>query len=337
MPQIATPQHPVNGQTSSYGFNVTSTETIFSSTGGNTDLRAPFIGYSPNSVFWEAEGVSWYHALQAQFNKRFSHGLQAGVSYTWSRTLDEGSGLGLFFNGNNPQNPKGSYGPSDYDRTHVLAFTYVYQLPKFASFHGVADKFLNGWGMSGVTTFESGQPYSIIDFSGSIGSLFFSNNDFLTNPIVPLAPGFTPKSAQTGHTLNSLNPAAFAPQFLLPGQDGVPLCDPTGGPGGGPLCDNRESAFGNGGRNIFRGPFQKRADVSIFKDTAITERVHARYSLDLFNVSNTPSFDTPNNNVSFFNFNNPPDLLNPPSGRLGTIQHTLGSPRLIRMALHFRF
>jgi hypothetical protein len=337
MPQIATPQRPVNGQTSSYGYNISSTETVVTSTGGNVDLRVPFIGYSPNSVLWEAEGVSWYHALQAQINKRFSHGLQGGISYTWSRTLDEGSGLGLFFNGNNPQNLRSSYGPSDFDRTHVLSFSYVYQIPKVASFRGFMDKALNGWGMSGVTTFQSGQPYSIIDFSGSIGSLFFANNDFLTNPIVPLAPGFTPSSAQTGHTLNSLNPAAFAPQFLAPGQDGVPLCDPTGGPGGGPLCDTKESVFGNGGRNIFRGPFQKRADVSIFKDTAISERVRAKYSLDIFNVSNSPSFDTPNNNVSFFNFNSPPDLLNPPSGRLGRIQHTIGSPRLIRMALHFTF
>jgi hypothetical protein len=216
----------------------------------------------------------------------------------------------------------------------------VYQIPRFANFKGFADKALNGWGMSGIVTLQSGQPYSIIDFSGSIGSLFFSNNDFLTNPIVPLAPGFTPSTAQTGHTLQSLNPKAFAPQFLKPGQDGVPLCDPTGAPGGGPLCDNIESAFGNGGRNIFRGPFQKRADVSIFKDTGLTERVHAKYSLDVFNVTNTASFDTPNNNVEFFNFPNaptPPTLQATPHGRLGTIEHTLGSPRLIRMSLHFIF
>jgi len=347
MPQIATPQHPVNGQIFSYGYNVTSTETVFTSTGGNTDIRVPFIGYSPNSVFWEAEGVSWYHALQAQFIKRFSHGFLANVSYTYSHALDEGSGLGLFFNGNNPLDPRQSYGNSDFDRTHVLTFSYVYQLPKVASFHGARDKLLNGWGISGITTFESGQPYSIIDFSGSIGSQFFSNNDFITNPIVPLAPGQTVSSAQTGHTgagftpsgqpIPGLNPAAFAPQFLAPGQNGVPPCDPTGGPGGGPLCDTFESAFGNGGRNIFRGPFQKRADLSIFKETAITERVHAKYSFDIFNVSNTPSFDTPNNNVSFFSFGNPPTLQVPPSGNLGVIQHTIGSPRLIRMALHFTF
>jgi hypothetical protein len=347
MPQIATPQHPVNGETFSYGYNVNlnTTEPIATATGGNVDLRVPFIGYSPNSVLWEAEGVSLYNGLQAQVNKRFSHGFQGQVSYTFSRTLDEGSGLGLFFNGNNPQDVRTSYGPSDFDRTQVLTFSYVYQLPKFASFHGVADKLMNGWGMSGVTILQSGQPYSIIDFSGSIGSQFFSNNDFLTNPIVPLKPGFSPGSAQGSSTLNALNPSAFLPQFLSPGQNGVPACDPTGGPGGGPLCDNIESAFGNGGRNVFRGPFQKRADLSIFKDTGISERVHAKYSLDIFNLTNTASFDTPNNNVEFFNFPNaplPPHLRTKngvvtPSGNLGVIQHTIGSPRLVRMSLHFTF
>lgn len=355
MPQVATPQHPINGQIFSYGYNVTSSETVFTSTGGNTDIRVPFIGYAPNSVFYEAEGVSWYHAMQAQFTKRFTHGFQANVSYTYSHALDEGSGLGLFFNGNNPLDPGQSYGNSDFDRTHVLTFSYIYTLPKFSSFHGAADRMLNGWGMSGITTFESGQPYSIIDFSGAVGSIFFSNNDFITNPIVPLAPGQTVGSAQTGHTgagfaangqpIPGLNPAAFAPQFLQPGQDGVPPCDPTGGPGGGPLCDTSESAFGAGGRNIFRGPFQKRADLSIFKDTALTERVHMKYSFDIFNLTNTPSFDTPNNNVSFaLNFNNPPTFANPqgnpptlPGGNLGVIQHTIGSPRLIRMSLHITF
>ena len=353
LPQIATPQHPVNGQIFSYGYNVTADETVFTSTGGNTDIRVPFIGYAPNSVFWEAEGKSWYHALQAQFTKRFTHGLQANVSYTWSHTLDEGSGLGLFFNGNNPSNPSDAYANSDFDRTHVLTFNLVYMLPKFASFHGVADKIMNGWGMSSITTFQSGQPYSIIDFSGAMGSIFFSNNDFITNPILPLAPGQTVASAQTGHTgavpgSPAFNPAAFAPQFLQPGQDGVPPCDSFG------VCDFDETAFGTGGRNIFRGPFQKRADLSIFKDTGITERVHVKYSFDIFNVTNTPSFDTPNNNINFaLNFRDPPTFANPsgtpanftggmagptqPGGNLGVIQHTLGSPRLIRMSLHVTF
>jgi hypothetical protein len=57
-------------------------------------------------------------------------------------------------------------------------------------------KLANGWGISGLMVFESGQPYNVYDFSGSVGSLYYSANDFITNPTVPLAPGFTPKSAQ---------------------------------------------------------------------------------------------------------------------------------------------
>ncbi len=92
-PGIATPQHPINGQIYSYGFNANSYEPITSTTGGNTDLRVPYIGYSPNSVFYEAEGTAHYHALQFQIRKRLSSGLQLTASYTWSHSLDEQSGL----------------------------------------------------------------------------------------------------------------------------------------------------------------------------------------------------------------------------------------------------
>jgi hypothetical protein len=56
---------------------------------------------------------------------------------------------------------------------------------------------VNEWGFSGIGVVESGQPYTTMcyDFSGSVGSIYYSANDFITNPIVPLAPGFTPQSA----------------------------------------------------------------------------------------------------------------------------------------------
>ena len=64
----------------------------------------PYIGYDMNSVLYEAEGISNYDALQLQARKRLSNGLQFTASYTWSHALDEQSGLGLFFTGNNPIN-----------------------------------------------------------------------------------------------------------------------------------------------------------------------------------------------------------------------------------------
>ena len=69
--------------------------------------------------------------LTSHLEKRFSHGFQAGVSYTYSHATDEQSGLGLFYNGNNPNNLRSGYGSADFDRTHVLNFTYGYTLPKF--------------------------------------------------------------------------------------------------------------------------------------------------------------------------------------------------------------
>ncbi|MGC2647788.1 MAG: TonB-dependent receptor, partial [Candidatus Sulfotelmatobacter sp.] len=98
--------------------------------GGNVDLRVPYLGYSAESETYTAAGVSAYNALQTHVEKRMSHGLQLGFSYTYSHALDEQSGMGLFFNGNNPLNLRSAYGSSDFDRTHVFNFSYVYQIPK---------------------------------------------------------------------------------------------------------------------------------------------------------------------------------------------------------------
>ena len=70
-----------------------------------------------------------YNALNAHVDKRMSHGVQVGVSYTYSHALDEQSGLGLFYNGNNPLNLRDGYASADFDRTHVLNFSYVFRVP----------------------------------------------------------------------------------------------------------------------------------------------------------------------------------------------------------------
>ena len=368
-PRIASAQNPVNGQIFSYGFNIPGVPQedpafggIQTSTGGNTDLRVPFIGYNPNSEFYKAEGTSHYNALQFGVNKRLSGGLQVNGSYTWSHSLDEQSGLGLFYNGNDPLNPKSAYGNSDFDRTHVFTVSYLYQFPTLAHASAVVNTIVNGWGFSGITVLESGQPYSPTDFSGAAASIFFSKNDAITNPIVPLAPGQTPQSAQLQGTtgVNAgkpvLNPAAFTfpTPFAPGGPQGVPPCSSVSGT---LVCDNFETAFGAAGRNLFRGPFQSRFDFSVKKDFKLTERLGLKYSADIFNLFNHPSFDVPNNNV-LFNLcgTNPPKLNTcfspvpagsaaigfatpptPPGGRLGQIQHTIGSPRFIQMSLHLTF
>jgi hypothetical protein len=352
-PGIATASNPINGQTASYGYQVPglAAEQFNTSTGGNTDLRTRFIGYSPNSVFYEAEGNANYHALQFSASKRLSHGLTVDAAYTWSHSLDEQSGLGLFFTGNNPLNPKSAHASSDFDRTHVFTISYRYEFPRIARETGVLATLVNGWGLSGVTVAQSGQPYSIFDFSGGVASVFYGTNDFISNPIVPLLPGQTPSSAQ--QVPASVSNSNSGPTLVNIGAFGLPLIQP--GQSGVPLGDTFETSFGGTGRNIFRAPFQTRFDLSVSKEFRISERFKLRYDAQAFNLFNHASFDAPSNNVSFNPFfRNPPiygkstpfftpcnsttgAYVCPPQGSGGIVQHTIGSPRFLQMALHLTF
>ena len=312
--------------------------------GGNVDLRVPYIGYSAESETYKAAGVSAYNALQTHVEKRMSHGLQLGFSYTYSHALDEQSGMGLFFNGNNPLNLRSAYGSSDFDRTHVFNFSYVYQLPKFFSASTLKGKIVDGWSINGATVLQSGQPYSVIDYTGAVGSIFFSVYDGITNPIVPLAPGCTPKNALTGSSGAFGTPALKSSCFTLP------LLSPGDLGGAIPAGDTFETDFTNGQRNIFRQAWQKAADVSFVKLTPLTESVSLKYSLDIFNVTNTASFDIPIDDVSQNQFYNqfpvvgtpplpssgPNSFYNPPSG-LGIVNKTIGQPRQIQMTLQVQF
>jgi len=108
-PGIATPQHPVNGQIYSYGYqavdansNPLLTEQVqttigeFSASDGNTALRVPYIGYNPNSDFWGGGGHFKLQRIATPGDKTPESWPQINASYTWSHTLDEQSGLGLF-------------------------------------------------------------------------------------------------------------------------------------------------------------------------------------------------------------------------------------------------
>jgi hypothetical protein len=373
-PQIATPNHPVNGEIYSYGEQTAdtngkalTTEPYSTYDGGNTDLRVPYIGYSVNSVTYKASGVSAYDALQVHVDKRMQHGLQVGFSYTYSHSLDEQSGLGLFYNGSNPLDLHSGYGSSDFDLTHNITFSYIYQAPNFVKGNNWVSKITNGWGLEGITVLQSGQPYSVEDYSGTVASQYYSTNDGITNPIIPLAPGVRPNQALTGHVgafksasgsaIPALDASKFIVPFVDPGENGVPPCGVS--TAGAPVCDVFETTFaGNGQRNIFREDFQKRADISLVKNLAITERFNLKYTFDVFNVTNTPSFDIPNNAISAnSNYNNVPTYdptLSTVANRqtvysingdntiqnglgLGVVQQTIGSPRLISMSLHLLF
>lgn len=332
----------------------------FTSEGGNVDLRVPYIGLAAESEAYTAAGISTYNALQAHVEKRLSHGLQAGVSYTFSRSLDEQSALGLFYNGNNPLDLRSGYGASDFDRTHVFNIDYHYELPKFVSGNSFSAKVANGWGIQGTIVLQSGQPFSVIDYSGAVGSIFYSINDGITNPIVPLntSAGCSAQKATTGAIGNNFNsPALNAACFT------VPVLAPGALNGAIPPGDVYETNFTSGQRNIFRQSWQKRADASLVKDTKLTERFNLKYSFDVYNLTNHPSYDLPIDNVSQnLGFSPFPSTVNTPNAvpspqtcaanggspfvsgyfyqcptGLGQVTKTIGSSRQIQMTLRLTF
>ncbi len=377
---IATPNHPVNGQIYSYGFQATdangnplTTEQVMTTIGeytgsdGNTALRVPYIGYNPNSNYWEAVGISNYNALQVSLKKRMTHGLAINASYTWSHTLDEGGGLssGLFYYGNNPLNPGTAYGNASFDRTHVLTVGYVYDIPNAVKSSGFLGHVTNGWGISGMTVAESGQPYSVYDFSGDVASQYWgAGDDFITNPLLAIPNGNAQTVQLQGTTgVNPgqpvLNGGAFGVFINAPGTNGVPPCGLT--TGGGTACDYSETGYTSAGRNQFRGPFQTRFDFDVFKNFQLSKRFTLRYDAQFFNLFNTPSFDTPVNNFNLDPCYGPNVQTAPggyscnwygtipavgsagpfgngraPAGE-GYIQNPLGGPRFIQMALHLTF
>ena len=369
-PGIATPTNPINGETYSYGSQATdssgnplTTEPIGTYDGGNTDIRAPYLGYGISSVLYKATGNSAYDALTAQLTRRMSHGLQFNVSYTFSHSLDEQSGVGLFYNGNNPLDLRSGYGSSDFDVTNDVTFNYVYQLPNFIHSNNWLSRATNGFALQGITVLESGQPYSIVDYSGGVASQYYFYNDGATNPLLPLAPGISPHQALSGHSgafgQPALNASAFTIPFINPGDHGVPSCGVS--TGGNPVCDLFETGFGpNGQRNIFRQAFQKRADISLIKVAQINDKFALKYSLDVFNVSNTTSFDIPTNTIYSANgnlyytnaydpklgivgnrqqyFNVQQNGVNVTSGTgIGNTVGTIGSPRQVEMSLRVVF
>jgi hypothetical protein len=380
--QIATPNKPVNGQYYSYGNEVqtagnyycygpcspamvpaipsagVAAETYQSEyEGGNIDLRVPYLGYAAESETYKAAGVSAYNALQLHAQQRLSHGLSASAAYTWSHALDEQSDIGLFYTGNNALNLRSGYGSSDFDRTHVLNANISYNLPSPYSEHSLPGKFTSGWTLNSIITLQSGQPYSVIDFSGAVGGIYFSTFDGITNPVVPLAPGKTPQSAKTGasgaYGKPALDPTAFAVPLITGSTVTAADTAAFGIPGPTPSAPNGdiyETNFTTGQRNIFRQSSQKRGDVELVKVATFRERYTLKYTLDVFNVTNHASFDIPNAEVTQNSGYNPAPAADQPAydptngnsfytppSNVGFVQHTIGAPRQVQMSLSLKF
>jgi hypothetical protein len=275
-------------------------------------------GYNGFQLFAD-DAYSHYHSLQATMSRRWGAGYFQGA-YTFSRSTDATSTGNTAFNSafNDESTLNGSRGLSDFDRPHRLSVSYRYDLPFFSDEQGWKHVALSGWAVSGITILQSGGPFSVTD-SGA-GTAF-------------LGPGLTPGtlggelasggSIGAGLTSGSisdrvnngyLNPANFT---TAPALDAA-----LGG-------DGVVTAFGNLGRNIYRGPHQQNWDFSLIKNFKITERQQLRFTTDFFNIWNHANFGNPSINDV--------ETISLPNSPFGKIFSTVGTPRLIQFSLRYAF
>jgi len=234
------------------------------------ELRGPMLGFDEdegaNTVFSNANSI--YHSLQTSLQKRFSRGFMFNVNYTFSRSIDTFSDEGLFQIEHDQSRPHLNRGLSDFHRKHRLILSWTWELP----FKG--NRFVEGWQVSGIGTFQSGRPFTVVDddFSG----ILFSSSA----PRPDMAPSATHGDQTTKGSITSrldgyLNRDAFQSSGI---------------------------AFGSLGRNTVIGPDQRRVDISVSKITRLKEGLSLEFRAEAYNVSNTPTFRNPARDLSGGNF-----------------------------------
>lgn len=211
-------------------------------------------------------GTSNYHSLQMTLSRQAGKNLQFFGTYTFSKALGTRGGE---FNDLDPLDTRGrSYGVLEYDRTHIFNFSYNYNLPNLSPFKNLASRgLLNGWQLSGITTFSSGTPVTL-RFSGDITSqtiAAFGSDAFST----------------AGYAAGAIAPTFSKNPTLDGGKVGEKVLD---------LSSIGFPAFGTTGPTVspfyFRTPRRANWDLSLFKNFKIDETKNLQFRAGFFNIFN---------------------------------------------------
>ncbi len=264
-------------------------------------------------------GVSNYHGLVTSFKHRLGGPGQGffQVNYTYGKAFDEVSngGLLLFVNGaggnainpQDPNNPRGGYGPADYDVRHSITASYVWELPLKALFGNRGPDYLaSGWQISGTVFARGGFRYTVYDDveSGRLrpqnfGGVLYAVPAHVLGQQLPCSSGAAvpavTKPCQTPQVLSdgaSPNPAA---SFIQAGC----TTDFNSGNLPNPLdpldqCGGQVVSFAQG-RNRFHGPRYFDADLTIMKNIRLPgwDKGQFKFGFQFFNVFNHPNFGMP--------------------------------------------
>ena len=227
-------------------------------------------------------GSSSYHAGQVSVQQRITKGLGVTGSYTYSKLIDNGSEIfastGLsnsslaiiphFFGGE-----RNERAVSLFDRTHRAVFTYVYDLPFMRDQRGALGRIVGGWQISGITTFESGTPFTVVNGADSNG--FVGNND---------RPDFNPFGLKGVRAI----PSASSPTgYINPDAGGAPIDPSTARYIGLAAGIGRTGTLG---RNTERTKGINNFDFTVQKEVRVREGLGLNFRAEFFNIFNHPQY-----------------------------------------------
>ncbi|MCC6587493.1 MAG: TonB-dependent receptor [Bryobacterales bacterium] len=268
---------------------------------GANNPRRPLYGIAPNVTdvtYLTFDGKANYNSLQASLERRFK-AIGFVSSYTWSHAIDDvANAFGGADNGPIPQDRRCRQcdrGDSGFDIRHRFTTSMNWALPfgkgrKWSSGARALDTAFGGWDTNFIFTAQTGLPFTPA-----------------LNSSVSNAGGSRPDRLKSGK-IDNPDPFLWFDTSLGPnGAWGVPAI----------------YTFGNGGRNILRGPGRINFDWSLFKDFSPSEKWRMQFRAEMFNLFNTPQFGTPNGAVG-----------NPAAGR---ITSTVGPNRQVQLGLRFSF
>jgi Carboxypeptidase regulatory-like domain/TonB dependent receptor len=315
-PRLASLANPVN-----CGYDGNSADCITTNTVANASQRVPILGEAPGGITAVSmDGVSWYNGLQTTIRKQLSHGLTFQAAYTYSKAENDATGslptihYGV---GNGSNIRQANWGPADWDRTHRVIVSYIYDFPTPGNWNGITRKLLDGWSASGITTAQTGLPMTLTDPIG--GSIY----GFALTSSALVCPGYTVSRIKT----SGGNDQARLNDWF----NGAALADtPNSSCGPFPVSpaagDGAATGYGNLGRNQVRGPGQFNWDFSLAKQTRVgglRESAELVFRAEFYNAFNHPQFANPGTTVG--------------SPSLGVISGTTVAPRLIQFGLKYMF
>jgi len=270
------------------------------------DFLRPFPGYGSISLY-ENVSTSNYNALQIAANRRFTRGLQFGVAYTWSKAMDysdgDRDGVATY------RPPRiWQYGKAGFDQTHILVINYTWDVPRASRLwdNRVVRQVFDGWQVSGITAFVSGQP-SGIGFSTTDNTDLAGGGDgqrivITGNPVLPRGE-------------RSLTRWFNTSVFARPGK----------------------GEFGTAPKEVIRLPGVNNWDMSLFKNLYLwseTRRLQVRW--EIYNVFNHTQFSGVDTTARFDGNPASPTFGQNINTRFGQVT-SARDPRLMQLSLRFTF